>query len=169
MYVHMFTHLHIYVCDPSRGIGRGGSKRLDKPSFQTRIFFLKIANYLSGHSFKYNSPLEMNVVNNPHLHMHIILINLYSNQVPLKLFISCYTWCSVELYRQFLWGINLFVWDYIQASYVHSQHKSVKIIITKSIYFAFIKCDWIYENRPYRHKKWNPFYSWLLNLHSCTT
>ena len=30
-------------------------------------------------------------------------------------------------------------------------------------------CDWIYENRPYRHKKWNPIYCWLLNLHSCTT
>ena len=29
-------------------------------------------------------------------------------------------------------------------------------------------CDWIYENRPYWHKKWNPVYCWLLNLHNNT-
>ena len=26
----------------------------------------------------------------------------------------------------------------------------------------FLICDWIYENHPYRHKKWNPIYCWLL-------
>ena len=38
------------------------------------------------------------------------------------------------------------------------------------LYFMkLLICDWIYENRPYWHKKWNPIYCWLLNLHSCTT
>ena len=34
---------------------------------------------------------------------------------------------------------------------------------------AFLKCDWIYENHPYWHKKWNPIYCWSLSLHSWTT
>ena len=29
-------------------------------------------------------------------------------------------------------------------------------------------CDWMYENHPYRHKKWNSIYCWLLNLLSST-
>ena len=61
-YVYMFTHLYMYVCDPSRGIGRGSLKRLDKPPFQIRISLKN--NYLSGHNtnvLKYNSLHRMNV------------------------------------------------------------------------------------------------------------
>ena len=103
MYVHMFTHLYMYVCDPSGGIGRGVRSVWINLPFKAG-FSLKIANYLSDRNtkrFKYNSLFKINVVKNPYLHMHIMLIILYSNQVPLKLFISYYTQCSVELYWRF--------------------------------------------------------------------
>ena len=62
----------------SRGVGRGGSKGLDEPPFKPG-FILKTANYLSS----FNGKLFQ--VENPCL--HIMLINLKQNQVPLKLFI----------------------------------------------------------------------------------
>ena len=39
------NHQHFFVT--YRGVGRGGSKGSDEPSFQPRIY-LKIANYLSN-------------------------------------------------------------------------------------------------------------------------
>ena len=42
-------------------------------------------------------------------------------------------------------------------------------VVTHSLTWTSYMCDWIYENRPYWHKKWNPIYCWLLNLHSWNT
>ena len=34
--------------------------------------------------------------------------------------------------------------------------------------FTFFICDCLWENRPYRHNNWNPFYGLTLKLHSPT-
>ena len=50
----------------------------------------------------------------------------------------------------------------------HGLQRLINFSLDHVISHMLFMCDRIYENRPYRHKKWNPIDCWLLNLHSCT-
>ena len=89
-----------------RGIGRGGSKGSDKAPFKPGFFI----SYSSLNTSITYSIDWMCIMENPH--PHVMLIKF---PAPVKLFM---TTTHDAQHSGYLWGVNLFVWEYVTASYV---------------------------------------------------